>query len=192
MPLSSVKFLQARHYTRAARASVDLIVIHTMEAHERVDTAENVARYFSGPEAPRASAHYCIDSDSVVQCVRDSDVAWHASEVNGRSIGLEHAGFAKQTPADWADAYSQAMLLRSAQVAACLCLKYDIPVCRLTPEQVRDGRRGFCGHVDVNTAYGHKGGHWDPGPSFPWDEYLATVGVELERLAGMASDSSTG
>jgi N-acetyl-anhydromuramyl-L-alanine amidase AmpD len=183
-----MKFVQAKHFSHAQRTAIDLIVIHTMEAHERNDTAENVAAYFAGPQAPQASAHYCIDADSEVQCVRDEEVAWHASEVNGRSIGLEHAGFAKQTPEEWQDDFSQAMLLRSAKLAAALCLKYDIPVCKLTPEQVKDGERGFCGHVDVNEGYGHPG-HWDPGPSFPWDAYMMLVGDELSTLVAMASDS---
>lgn len=188
-----MEFIQARNYTRSARTKVDLIVIHTMEAHERNDTAENVARWFAGPSAPKASAHYCIDNDSVVQCVRDEDVAWHASQANGRSIGLEHAGFAKQKPEDWDDPFSRAMLILSAALSARLCLKYDIPVCRLTPEQVRAGRKGFCGHVDVNAAYNGGKGHYDPGPHFPWDRYLEMVGEELDRLVreGMASDSST-
>lgn len=184
-----MKFVQAKHFSRAQRTAIDLLVVHTMEAHEREGTAENVAAYFAGANAPQASAHYCIDSDSEVQCVRDEDVAWHASEVNGKSIGLEHAGFAKQTPEDWADTFSTMMLLRSAKLAAALCLKYDIPVCRLTPEQVKAGRRGFCGHIDVNVAYGRPNGHWDPGPHFPWDDYLVMVGGELEQLVAMASES---
>lgn len=186
-----MEFIQAKGFTKGRAGAISLIVIHTMEAHERNDTAENVARWFAGPSAPRASAHYCIDNDSVVQCVLDGDTAWHASQVNDRSIGLEHAGFAKQSEAEWADDYSTALLIRSAALAARLCLTYGIPVCRLTPEQVKAGAAGFCGHVDVNTGYGNAGGHVDPGPHFPWSFYLEQVGAEMDRLGReeMAQDS---
>src|SRR5207253_463587 len=63
-------FAQARNYTRGRARPVRLIVVHDMEAPTGATTAENVARYFAGAGAPRASAHFSIDSDSVVQCVR--------------------------------------------------------------------------------------------------------------------------
>ena len=73
---------------------IDLLVIHTMEAPEKPDTAENVAKWFAGSTAPQASAHYCIDADSIVQCVQDRDVAWHAPGANHNGLGFEHAGTA--------------------------------------------------------------------------------------------------
>lgn len=177
-------FIEARHYSRGRRrADVDLIVIHTVEAHERIDTAENVARWFASDQSPKASAHYVIDSDSVVCCVREEFAAWHANEVNGRSIGLEHAGFARQSHADWADEYSVAMLEKSAELAAHICARWDIPIVRLMPSEVKNGR-GFCGHVDVNAAYGRVGGHWDPGPHFPYPWYLERVAAYFARLSG--------
>jgi N-acetyl-anhydromuramyl-L-alanine amidase AmpD len=175
----TMPFIQARYYSPANRTKIDQIVIHTMEAHERNDTAENVARWFASKDSPQASTHYCIDNDSVVQCVHDHDIAWHASQANPTSIGLEHAGFARQTADEWRDEYSQAVLKNSARLAAQLCRAYNIPIVRLNPAQVRNGERGFCGHVDVNVGYGNHGGHTDPGLSFPWDDYLRMVDHEL-------------
>lgn len=187
-----MEFIQARWFSPSNRTAIDLVVVHTMEAHERAGTARAVANWFSGATSTKASAHYCVDDSEVVQCVRDEDVAWHASQVNSHSVGIEHAGFAAQNEVGWSDPYSTAMLVRSASLAARLCLKYDIPVCRLTPEQVRAGERGFCGHVDVNTAWNNRAGHTDPGPSFPWNRYLEMVGAELDRLVReeMASEES--
>lgn len=174
---STFKFVQARNYTKANRtaAGIELIVIHTMESPEKGSTAENVASWFAGPSAPKASAHYCVDQDSVVQSVKDSDVAWHAPGANHNGIGIEHAGYAKQTPEEWADPASTAMLLLSAKLVAGLCKKYEIPIVRLTPEDLKAKKKGLCGHIDITNAFNEGKGHWDPGPSFPWQQYLEMI-----------------
>jgi N-acetyl-anhydromuramyl-L-alanine amidase AmpD len=187
-----MKLVPAKSFTPAARTAVDLVVIHTAEAHERPQTAENVAAWFAGPQAPRASAHYTVDSDSVVQSVLEKDVAWHAGPANGYSIGIEHAGFAAQTPAEWADAYSVAMLERSAQLVAEICKRYGIPVRRVSAEDLKAGgerRRGICGHIDVTNGLTGGRGHWDPGPSFPWQSYLARVAELAGQRAPQEADA---
>lgn len=176
-------FIQAKNFTRATKPrSITLIVIHTAECGERPGAARSVAHYFAGASAPQASAHYCVDSLETVQCVRDEDVSWHAGPVNGISIGIEHAGRAGQTPAEWADDYSLATLERSAKLVASLCHRYSIPVVRLTAEDLAAGKRsGICGHVDVTKGL-KSGTHWDPGPNFPWSTYLGMVAAELEHI----------
>jgi hypothetical protein len=172
---SVLPFVQARNYRPGRRGRIDLLVVHTMEAVEKPGTAEAVAAWFAGPHAPMASAHYCVDSDSVVQCVKDGDTAFHAKGANHNGIGIEHAGYAGQGAAEWADPYSVAMLDLSAQLAARLCARHDIPLVRLSADDVRDGKRGFCGHIDVTRAYAVRGGHHDPGPDFPWDRYIEMI-----------------
>lgn len=168
--------IAARNYTRAARGSVRLICIHSMEAPEKPGTARAVAKWFAGPLAPQASAHYCVDALEVVQCVRDEDVAWAAPGANRDGLHIELAGYASQTAADWSDAYSTAELQRAAKLCAELALKWVIPIQKLTVEQVRDTRtKGFCGHIDVTHAFPKIGTHTDPGANFPWDHFLALV-----------------
>ena len=75
---------------------------------------------------------YCVDVDSIVQCVRDRDVAWRAPGANHSSIGIEHAGRARQSRAEWDDPYSRAMLARSAALVANLCRKYKVPAMQLS------------------------------------------------------------
>src|SRR6476469_11249703 len=106
MPGLTIPFAQARNYPHHRSNPIDVIVIQTMESPEKPDTAESVAAWFAGSSAPQASAHYCIDANSVVECVRDTDVAWHAPGANHNGIGLEHAGRAAQSAADWNDEYS--------------------------------------------------------------------------------------
>src|SRR4051794_37904817 len=112
-----MEFIQAKNYTPTKSRSIDLLVIHDMEAPETGDTAENVAHYFANQPkgSSGSSAHYCIDNNSVVQCVRDHDVAWHAPGANHDGLGFEHAGYARQTAQEWNDAYSKSMLLLSAK-----------------------------------------------------------------------------
>ncbi len=170
-----VKFIQARNYTKGRKSPITLVVIHTMEAPETTVTAENIAGWFAGKTAPQASVHYNVDSDSVVQSLLETDTAWHAGPVNGYSVGVEHAGYAKQTPAEWADTFSLATLELSAELVAGICQRHGIPPERVTAEDLVAGRRtGICGHVDVTKGL-KSGTHWDPGPHFPWDYYLGRV-----------------
>ncbi len=169
------RFIQARHYTPVASREIDLIVVHTMESDEKPDTAEVVANWFAGTSAPQASAHFCIDANSIVQCVHDHDVAWAAPGANHNGLHFEHAGRASQRLSDWTDAYSTAELLRSAELAAKKATLHGIPIRRLTPSQLRGGKRGFVGHIDVTNAFSGGVGHTDPGPNFPWPRYLKYV-----------------
>ena len=173
-----IPFVPARNYTMVGLNKprfIDLIVIHTMEAVNKPDTAERVAAWFAGPNAPRASAHFNVDNDSIIQSVRVRDVAWHAPGANHNGIGIEHSGYAKQTAKDWKNEYNQAMLTRSAKLVAQLCKEYNIPIERRTADELKSKMRGICGHVDVTNAFSGGKGHTDPGVGFVWNDYLALV-----------------
>lgn len=188
-----MQFIQARSYTKGPRTKgpIKLIVLHDMEAPEKGDTAENVARWFANQpnktEADRkkgSSAHYCCDNDSTVQCVRDQDIAWHAPGANAQGIGIELAGYAKQGRTDWLDGYSKQMLdTQAIPLVARLCHTYAIPPVKLSPADVAAGKRGICGHVDVTRAFPGKGSHVDPGTGFPWDYVLSGVKAALTKGA---------
>src|SRR5579872_6767499 len=70
----------------------DLIVLHCTEG----STAMSAIWTFEGSKAPhRVSAHFVIDRDGTVYQLLDlSETGWHASQVNERSIGIEHAAIA--------------------------------------------------------------------------------------------------
>jgi N-acetyl-anhydromuramyl-L-alanine amidase AmpD len=179
-------FVEARNYTKGRDAPIEVLVLHAMEAPEKPDTAEAVARWFAGPDAPLASCHYCIDSDSIVQCVRDGDVAWHAPGANRNGLGLEHAGYSAQSGTDWDDPYSRAMLWRSARLVASKCREYDIPAEWLEPTDLLAGRRGITTHANVTLAF-RRSDHTDPGPSFPAERYLSSVHRLLAAGAGRSA-----
>jgi N-acetyl-anhydromuramyl-L-alanine amidase AmpD len=174
-PSPSVLFVPARGFTRGRLEPITLIVMHDMEAAKTLKTAENVAAWFGGPAAPKASAHYCCDADSIVQSVRDEDTAWAAPGANANGLHFELAGFARETREEWLDEYGIAMLERAAALVARKCQAYGIPIELVDAEGIVAGRRGITTHAEVTKAMRTIGGHQDPGPGFPMDRFLEMV-----------------
>ncbi|MGI8973751.1 MAG: N-acetylmuramoyl-L-alanine amidase [Gaiella sp.] len=166
-------FVESPNITLSSRRTIDVVVIHTMEIPERPDAAEICARWFASP-ASQVSAHYCVDAASVIQCVAEKDIAWHARGGNTASIGVELAGLAGQGSRDWEDVYSTAVLDRAARLVADICRRRRVPIRWLDPDELVEGRRGITGHVDVSQAFA-RSDHWDPGPGFPHEGFLARV-----------------
>lgn len=173
-------FYNAPKPPRVVRA----VIIHSAECNETLTAAEGVANWFADPRA-KVSAHYTVDSGSVVQCVLESNIAWHASQANPWSIGIELAGRASQTAAQWADPYSLAVIDNAARLVADICLRRDIPIVWLTSEQLKEGRAGIAGHVDVTAAFNGGKGHWDPGPGFDRAAFIELVAQYSEAPSTM-------
>jgi N-acetyl-anhydromuramyl-L-alanine amidase AmpD len=177
-------FVRARWFTptpKGTRRTVRELVIHAMDAPEKGNTAESCAEYFRIVER-KASAHICVDANSVVQCVWDNDIAYGAPGCNHDGIQLELAGYAAQSDEEWHDEYSMATLQEAARAAAYYVRKYALPIRKLSVEELRAGARGIVGHDTVTAAY-HESDHTDPGPHFPWAEFLGMVRINAERAA---------
>lgn len=174
-------FVPSPHVTRTGGRRVDLIVVHTMEVDELEDAALRCARWFQHPRS-RLSAHYCVDASTIVQCVPDEDVAWHAPGANHDGLGIELAGRAGQSRREWTDPYSSAVLERGALLTAELCRRHSIPAVWLWPSDLRAGRRGITPHAAVSQAFG-RSTHYDPGAGFPAERYLRLLraGPRAER-----------
>jgi N-acetyl-anhydromuramyl-L-alanine amidase AmpD len=181
--IEHIPFVQARWYKAVKPGRhIQYIVLHSMEAPEKGTTAESVARYFQTlPATRKASAHYTIDSDSIVQCVQTKDVAYAAPYVNHNGIHLELAGYARQTRAEWLDPYSSAMLKNAAWLCGKILIpKYSLPVRVCLAADLKRGVentvsvRGFTTHAEASKAF-KPGGHWDPGPGFPLGVFLSYV-----------------
>jgi hypothetical protein len=156
------------------RALTQLLVIHATDnlAADNPKTAineaaENEAAYASH-RPDQISAHVYIDDDSAVQGVALDHIAFGCYPTgNMRSIQLELAGRSGHL--------SASVINRAAQVSAVICGLWGLPIRKVSAADMRAGRKGICGHVDVTTAW-HTGrdvgaNHTDPG-NFPWPTFL--------------------
>lgn len=180
MKIDELPVVQARWYGQGpAERQPRVIVIHDMEAPEKGDTAENVARYFATlGEATKASAHVCVDNNSAVRCVSDDDIAYAAPGANADGLQIELAGYGRQSAADWADDYSTAMLDIAAGIVAEWCERYAIPPTHLDNDELSSGARGIVGHFQVSAVY-QRSDHTDPGVHFPWEHFLSRVSAHM-------------
>lgn len=160
-------------------------VVHTTESHESYTGDISVANYLRQRGIP---VHWVVDGNSSVKMLEMS-APCSAAKGLPRADGfhIEHVGTAHQTAPEWGDDFSEAMLNISAAHMAEFVVEYDIPIVHVTGADVRNGR-GICGHIDVTEAYGIRGGHWDPGPNFPWDHYLAKVRYFADSIRGVPSE----
>lgn len=161
------------------------IVLHSTEGRETKGSAAASCAWFDNPKAG-GNAHYCCDANTVIQYADDCRPAWHASAANQWSIGVEIVGRAAQSPDEWLDPYSLATLDNAARLCAILCNLHGIEVRKLTPSEILSIHAGppvevsgFLGHVDVTRVL-KSGSHTDPGPSFPYLEFLLAVRGYIE------------
>ena len=106
------------------------------------DTAQNNADYFAR-EVVKASAHYFVDPNGVVQSVKDSDTAWHCGRERGgsyyndcrnaNSIGIEMCSVIR----NGVYVIPEATMKRAAKLTRELMAKYHVPISRV------------CRHYDV-------------------------------------------
>jgi hypothetical protein len=170
-----LRFVQAAGYTKGRPDGPPLwIVVHDMEAPEDATRAESTALYFaSGSGGRNVSAHYCVDDDSVIQCVRLADSAWTVGNRpgNNRGINWEFSGFARQTREQWLDAFGLAMFHQAAPYIRADATKFKIPLKRCSVADLKVFRPGITSHNDLRLAFGGTT-HTDPGPNFPWDVFM--------------------
>lgn len=170
--------LRAVHDSGAPNAPVTRIVIHAtaggqgFPAESAAGVAHATARYFQS-QAAGGSAHYICDVAAEEHCVPDGVVAWHAPP-NPGSIGIEVCADPTYTRAQWLDPKVWPAVVRAAARCRELCDRFGVPKVKLTSAGLLAGAHGVCGHVDVSGAW-HQSDHWDPGPNFPWDRFMALV-----------------
>lgn len=158
------------------------IVVHVNVGPERVRAADSVARYTQLADGQRDGSrggyHEIVDDAFVVITARDNEVVNGAAGANEYGWHICLVGYADQTADEWADRYSLAELGRAALRVAAACKRFGVPARKLDGAALRNGERGVCGHVDVRDAF-HNTTHYDPGPHFPWAQFMTLVRVAL-------------
>jgi len=150
------------------------VVIHTTEGPETSGAARGVAAMFHNPDADK-STQIVVDDKDTIRCAPDTAICAAAGAMgNVHGLHIEIVGRAGQGNTGWADDYSQAALRRAAAVARAWCDTYGIPVRQLSTADVKAMRAGICGHVNISQAF-KQSTHTDPGPSFPWGQFIQLV-----------------
>ncbi|MGH3425619.1 MAG: N-acetylmuramoyl-L-alanine amidase [Nocardioidaceae bacterium] len=150
---------------------INRVVMHSTVSPCGPGWALRIAKMFA-TTSRAASAHYVVDCDRTIRCLPDHTVGYHAPPNTG-SIGIEQCDWSRGPRSRWLHGNHLKMLQRSAALTARLCKKYDIPVRHVGPAELRAGKRGICGHIDVTRAW-HQTTHTDPD-SFPWGPFLDMV-----------------
>jgi N-acetyl-anhydromuramyl-L-alanine amidase AmpD len=186
-----IPYVEARHWLRdVKRTVVRGVVLHCTDTPEMGDRAERCARYFAtipadAPKHKRASAHFAVDEDSIVQCVPEDRIAYGAKGANRFRIHIEHAGLARQTREQWLDAAGISMLDRSAQLLAEIAERWQFPIVWVDAEALKHSAAGVTTHRECTIAFG--GSHHDPGLFFPLEDYLARARQYEERARELVS-----
>lgn len=180
--------IAARQHGSAVNLPPVRVVIHGTVSPCRVGQAKATGDYFARVTRP-ASAHKVVDPADVCVCLPDNVVGYHAPP-NTHSLGLELCDPQVGDPRRWLDAEHRAMLDLAAHEVAAWCVKYGIPVRRLSVAEVRAGVRGICDHNDVRLAFGMTT-HVDVGAGFPWSTFLAAVARYAGQLGGAVKPPST-
>jgi uncharacterized membrane protein len=147
---------QASPNYSTGRTSYEFVLVHTVQG-----SYSGCISWFKNPSS-NVSAHYVVRSSDgqITQMVEHKHVAWHASCYNGRSIGIEHEGYA-QDPAKW---YTPAMYSESAKLTRWIADRHAIP----------KTRSRIIGHVEIPSTC-NKNAHWDPGSGWNWTHYMNLV-----------------
>ncbi len=177
--LPELLYIDSKHYRRGPRRSVPLwIVVHATHGAEGAGKARQGARELADLPANspyKRSAHAFVDTREIVQCVPWDCEAWHAkSTANRYGEAVELCGRADQTQAQWLDARSLPMLALAARLVRWRCDARGIPLEWVTHGGLRQMRRGITSHAEISKAF-LESNHWDPGPGFPVQAFLAAV-----------------
>ena len=139
----SIPFKQCntRNYRKGRGFPINWICLHFTANNG--DTAQNNADYFAREGGLNASAHYFVDTERIVQSVKDSDTAWHCGRERGgsyyndcrnaNSIGIEMCSVIR----NGVYVIPEETMKRAAKLTRELMVKHHVPVSRV------------CRHYDV-------------------------------------------
>lgn len=156
------------------RAKTLYIVFHTQEGD---GTAVSLANYLNGTRGSKGvSYNLAVDDTDTVEVVPVGEGPWAAMEANNIAVHICIAGSrAAWTNEQWMKRVKS--LDRAAKAAGAACRQYDIPAVKvLSTNGWPVTPKGLAAHADFGVR---GGGHTDPGPNFPWTEFIEMVQVYM-------------
>lgn len=159
-------------------------IVHVNVGPEREGAADSLYRFIQGQTG---GYHEIVDNKKVIVCAGDREMVAGAKGGRANRDGKHYCviGMPGQTTAEWGDSYSAAAVVLLSVRMADDAKQYGWQVRRLRPAEVATaGVKGLCGHKDVTDAFNVAGGHWDPGPNFPWQRLVDLINQQLNQGTG--------
>jgi len=152
---------------------VTLIVVHDAETPLQAGYADSIATRWFGTPAAGTSAHAIADPVDLIEMLPDNVTAWHVGpNANGFTLGIEQAGYARLTRADWTAPDALVQIKRVGAWVRGKALAHGIPLRWATDDQIRAAAHGVaggvCRHADIARVLGGTT-HTDPTPNYPYD-----------------------
>ena len=169
----SIPFKQcnSRNYRKGREFPINWICLHFTSGNG--DTAQNNADYFAREGGLNASAHYFVDTERIVQSVKDGDTAWHCGRERGgsyyndcrnaNSIGIEMCSVIR----NGVYVIPEETMKRAAKLTRELMAKHHVPVSRV------------CRHYDVTHKQCPE--PWVRNPRL-WEKFKTMLTEEVEDM----------
>ena len=157
--------------TSGALTRRQLWVIHTAECPMAAGRAASVTQWGATTDV-QASWHYMAGPDGIASMIAPDKSAWHATRANRVSIGIEQAGRASQTRADWLTPDGLATIANAARAAVESGLTRPVVITDpAVVDRILSGQdtttTGYVSHALIQPR-----DRTDPGAGYPWDVLL--------------------
>jgi len=173
MPASATRFRVGRYVPPT------LIVLHSTEGPICRGAARGVGAWWSQP--PKASrgehptsAHYVVDAEEIVQCVRERDTAY-AAGARGNRLGIHVELVGRAMSTDWLDGEGRRVFERAQALCVRMADRNSIPWEPVDLDGLLAGKGGLVTHATVSAAW-HESTHQDPGgpgdARWPWGAFI--------------------
>ena len=167
-------WIPSPNYSSRGGSGIRIVCVHTAEGAR---SFRDLGGFFASSSAG-VSSHVGIDDEkgTIGEYVRRDNKAWTQSNFNPQAVSVElcaapiasnYACGANWDSAEWNR--HDGMLQNVADWIREECQHYGLPIEKLSANEAQGSGRGVCGHVDLGAG---GGGHWDPGPNFPWPRVM--------------------
>lgn len=155
-------------FGRPTKLPKKVIVVHTTE-NDPGTPAKNIVEYQARTRT--GSYHRLVDATGEITLANSDD--WQTWSVGnkGNDIAL-HVSMVARAAMSREEWLAQPKMLEGcARVIAYWSRTYDIPLVKLSRDELGAGKHGVAGHLEAQ-VWGNTN-HWDPGSGFPYDVVLA-------------------